>query len=279
MTEAIGSTTLHAAGRRLEFDGHSTHVMAVLNLSPESRVAHSVVGSPEEALERARSYRSLGASIIDLGAQSSHFENRELSVDEEIGRMLPALRLLADDGFVVSVDTWKPEVARAALDAGAGIVNDTGGLQDPVMVEMVAATGAPAVVMYIEGRNPLVVGDLAFSADKPQEVAARFSARVDALARDHGIRELILDPGLSINYRSDYEEYGRQQLRVIRGLGALRALGHPVLVPVPRKADTHRMLAYLTLSLEYGADLIRVHDVEVACDLVRLFGRTAPPPA
>ncbi|MCU1455942.1 MAG: dihydropteroate synthase-like enzyme [Actinomycetia bacterium] len=278
MTEANGSTTLHAAGRTLEFDGHSTHVMAVLNLSPESRVRHSVVGSPEEALERARAYRSFGASIVDLGAQSSHFENRELSADEEIGRMLPALRLLVDDGFVVSVDTWKPAVARAALEAGAGIVNDTGGLQDPEMVEVVAGAGAPAVVMYIEGRNPLAVGDLEFSADKPQEVAERFAARIDALA-GRGIRELILDPGLSINYRSDYEEYGRQQLRVIRGLGALRALGHPVLVPVPRKADTNRMLAYLTLSLEYGADLIRVHDVEAACDLVALFGRTAAPPA
>jgi dihydropteroate synthase len=277
VTEANGSTTLHAAGRRLEFDGHSTHVMAVLNLSPESRVRHSVVGSPEEALERARAYRSLGASIIDLGAQSSHFENRELSADEEIGRMLPALRLLADDGFVVSVDTWKPEVARAALDAGAGIVNDTGGLQDPEMVEIVATTGAPVVVMYIEGRNPLAVGDLEFSTEKPRQVAEWFSSRIDELARDHGIRELILDPGLSINYRSDYEEYGRQQLREIRGLASLRALGHPVLVPVPRKADTHRMLAYLTLSLEYGADVIRVHDVEVACDLVKLFGRTAPP--
>ena len=89
--------------RALEFGPDITHVMAVVNLSPESRVADSRVGSPAEALERARHYRDLGASIIDLGAQSSHFENTPLTPAEEIERMLPALSLLVDDGFVVSV--------------------------------------------------------------------------------------------------------------------------------------------------------------------------------
>jgi len=265
-----------AAGRRFTFPGDRTYVMAVLNVSPESRVRHSVVDSPEAARARARMARDAGASIIDLGAQSSHFENSELAADIEIERMLPALDLLVADGFVVSIDTWKPEVAAAALEHGAAIVNDTGGLQDPAMVELVAKHGVPAIVMHIEGRNPLDVGDLTFAADKAGEVADRFRPRLDELTA-RGITQLILDPGLSINYRSDYEEYGRQQQRVIRRLGALRALGHPVLVPVPRKKEDHRMVSYLTLSLEYGADIVRVHDVEVACDLATLFGRLAQP--
>lgn len=267
------TTTVDLAGERFTFDGDTTYVMGVVNLSPESRVAHSVVASPAAALERARRYRDSGASIIDLGAQSSHFENRELSPAEELERLLPALELLVGDGFVVSVDTWKAEVMVAALDAGAVIANDTGGLQDPAMAATVAAHDALAIVMYIEGANPLRVDRLTFTDDGAGSVIERFGPRLEALAA-RGITKVVLDPGLSINYRSDYEEYGRHQIRVIRSLDALRALGHPVLVPVPRKADFHRMVGYLTLSIEHRADIIRVHDVEVACDLVEMFGRS-----
>jgi dihydropteroate synthase len=259
--------------RELEFGSGITHVMAVVNLSPESRVRHSVVDSPAAALERARSYRELGASIIDLGAQSSHFENRELRPEEELDRLLPALDLLVADGFVVSCDTWKPEVARAAVAAGAAIVNDTGGLRDPRMVELVKASGAGGVVMHLEGENPLAVGDRALESGRPEVVARLLAARVRALRGDGISGPLLVDPGLSINYRSDYEAYGRLQLETIRAMDVLRAVGEPVLIPVPRKAETHRMLAYLTLSIEYGADVLRVHDVEAACDLVRLLGR------
>jgi dihydropteroate synthase len=262
-----------ACARRLEFGPDITHVMAVVNLSPESRVRHSVVDSPAAALERARACRDLGASIVDLGAQSSHFENRSLTPAEELDRMLPALELLVADGFVVSCDTWKPEVAEAAVAAGAAIVNDTGGLCDPRMVELVRETGAGGVVMHIEGENPLAVGDRALEAGRPDDVARLLAARVRAL-RDAGVGgPLLVDPGLSINYRSDYAAYGQLQLATIRAMDVLRAIGEPVLIPVPRKAETHRMLAYLTLSIEYGADVLRVHDVEAACDLVPLLGR------
>ncbi|MBK5288155.1 MAG: dihydropteroate synthase [Acidimicrobiia bacterium] len=259
--------------RALEFGPGITHVMAVVNLSPESRVAHSVVGSPAEALERARASRDLGASIIDLGAQSSHFENQPLAPAEEIDRMLPALALLVDDGFVVSVDTWKPEVAAVAVAAGAAIVNDTGGLADPLMVDVVRAAGAGAVVMHIEGANPLEVGYRALEDGQPEIVAAGLADRVAQLRTEGLTGPLLVDPGLSINYRSDYERYGQLQLATIRSIDALRAAGEPVLIPVPRKAITHRMVAYLTLSIEYGADVLRVHDVDAACDLVTLLGR------
>ncbi len=257
----------------LEFGPDITHVMAVVNLSPESRVAHSVVASPAAALTRAREYRDLGASIIDLGAQSSHYENAPLTPAEEIDRLLPALVPMVADGFVVSVDTWKPEVAVAAVAAGAAIVNDTGGLQDPAMVELVRSSGAGAVAMYIEGANPLEVGYRALEDGRPELVAEGLRDRVRELRAAGVTGPLLVDPGLSINYRSDYEEYGRLQLATIRAMDALRAAGEPVLIPVPRKAITHRMLAYLTLSIEYGADVLRVHDVEAACDLVALLGR------
>lgn len=269
-------STWHLAGTAVEFGPGVTHVMGVVNLSPESRVRHSVVGSPGEALERARTCRDAGASFIDLGAQSSHFENRPLPPAEEIERLMPALELLVADGFLVSVDTWKPEVAAAAVAAGACILNDTGGLKDPAMLDVVAGSGVAAVAMHIEGANPLEVDSIRLRERKAEEVVEALGGRLAAL-RARGIYRVLVDPGLSINYRSDYAAYSRQQMQVIRDIPVLRSLGQPVLIPVPRKAQAHRMVSYLSLSLEYGADVVRVHDVEIACDLVEAFGRCPPP--
>lgn len=269
---AVGTARDHRRMRLpLHFDEDTTHVMAVVNLSPESRIETSIATSPDDALGRARRSRDAGASIIDLGAQSSHFENRELDSSEEIRRIMPTLERLVEDGFTVSVDTWKPEVAQACVDAGAAIVNDTGGLADPAMRDVVRQTGVTAVLVHIEGENPLAVGHRRLDADQPRQIADALAARVEALRSD-GITDVIVDPGLSINYRSDYDDYGRLQMATIRGLSDLGASGAPVLIPVPRKEEDHRMLAYLTLSIEYGADIIRVHEVEMACDLVRLLG-------
>ncbi len=143
------------------------------------------------------------------------------------------------------------------------------------MIGAVREAGLPAVVMYIEGANPLQVDSMEFSDQKAASVAERLGDRLTQLAAE-GITEVLLDPGLSINYRSDYRRYTRQQMEVIRELGELRSLGHPVLIPVPRKREFPRVMAYITLALEYGADVIRVHDVEAACDLVRLYGRDVP---
>ena len=260
------------AGMGPVFAPDVTHVMAVVNLSPESRVRQAVVDSPAGALERSRWARDLGASIIDLGAQSSHFENRELTPAEELERLLPALDLLVADGFIVSVDSWKPEVARVALEHGAQIVNDTGGMQRPEMRSVVAQNNVWCVVMHIEGPNPLEVSSRELDGDRPAAVAAGLASLVAELS-DVGINRVIVDPGLSINYSSDYARYGELQLETIRRLDELRVAGAPVMIPVPRKAQDHRMHTYLALAIEYGADVIRVHDVEAACDLVTLLGR------
>jgi dihydropteroate synthase len=260
----LGSTTIPLGG--------VTHVMAVINLSPESKNVSSVVSSPEEALARARHFRELGAGIIDLGGQSSHYDNPTIAVDRELARLLPAVKLLVADGFVVSVDTWKPEVATECIDAGAALVNDTGGLADPAMRATVAAGGVGAIVMYVEGANPHDVGDITISDRKAEMTAEWMTHRLVQLAAE-GIDQTVLDPGIAINYRGDYQAYTRMQLDVVRNLDVIRALGRPVLVPIPRKQEDHRVAAYISMALEYGADMIRVHDVEMACDLARLYGR------
>lgn len=262
---------LRLGGTELRF-GEVTYVMGVINLSPESHNQHTVATSNEQARNMAHLYREWGATIIDLGGQSSHFENPTIRSDLELERLLPVVETLAGDGFLVSVDTWKPEVAEAALKAGAHMINDTGGLTDPLMRKVVADAGVATVAVYVEGAHPHDVGDIDTRAGKAARMAEVLGRRLDDLARE-GITEVIVDPGIALNYRGDYEAYTRLQIEVIRESASLHELGRPLLIPIPRKREDHRVMAYISLALEYQADLIRVHDVKEACDLVALFGR------
>ncbi len=246
--------------------------MGVVNVSPDSKNTHTVARSVDDALAMADRYRRWGASLIDIGGQSSHLDNETIDASDEISRVVPAIEALTAEGHPVAIDTWKPEVAEAAVEAGAVLVNDTGGLADPAMRELVARTGVAAVLVYVEGANPHEVGEVEIRDDKAAQTAAGFKNLLEELA-EMGIDNVIVDPGIAINYRGDYEAYSRMQLQVIADADHLRSLGRPVLIPIPRKRDGHRLAVYMGLALEHQADIIRVHDVAMACDLVRLFGR------
>jgi dihydropteroate synthase len=252
--------------------GEVTHVMGVINLSPDSKNVHTVARSVDEALSMADRYRTWGATLIDLGGQSSHYDNATIDPADEIALVIPTIEALIAEGHLVSIDTWKPDVARAAVEAGVVIVNDTGGLADSEMREVVATTGVAAVAVYVEGENPHGVGEIEIRDDKAERTASGFRSLLDELS-GHGIDNVILDPGIALNYRGDYAAYTRMQLQVIADSEHLHALGKPLLIPIPRKRDFHRVVAYMSLALEHAADIIRVHDVAVACDLARLFDR------
>ncbi len=244
--------------------------MGVVNVSPESHNVQTVATTVPAAVELAARYRAWGAVVIDVGAQSSRYDTETLDAATEIDRLVPVVEALVAEGHIVSVDTWKAEVARAGLEAGAAIVNDTGGLRDPRMRQVVAEYGAAAVVVYVEGANPHAVGEVEVRADKAELTADWLARRVSELGAA-GIDRLIVDPGIAINYPGDYAAYTKMQIEVIRRLDVIEAVGPPVLVPIPRKREDHRVMAYITLAVEHGADLIRVHDVAEACDLVRLL--------
>lgn len=265
------SNSLELGGHRLSLGG-VTHVMGVVNVSPDSKNTHTVARSVDDALAMADRYRRWGASLIDIGGQSSHLDNETIDASDEISRVVPAIEALTAEGHPVAIDTWKPEVAEAAVEAGAVLVNDTGGLADPTMRELVARTDVAAVLVYVEGANPHEVGEVQIRDDKAAQTAAGFKDLLEELA-EMGIDNVIVDPGIAINYRGDYEAYSRMQLQVIADADHLRSLGKPVLIPIPRKRDGHRLAVYMGLALEHQADIIRVHDVAMACDLVRLFGR------
>lgn len=252
--------------------GERTYVMGVINVSPDSKNTHTVVRSVDEALLMADRYRRWGSTVIDLGGQSSHYDNPTIPTSDEISRIVPVVEALVAEDHLVAIDTWKPEVAEAAVAAGVVIVNDTGGLSDQSMRELIAGSEVAAVAVHIEAANPHEVHSVEISPEKAEVTAKRFRILLDELA-DAGVHNVILDPGIALNYRVDYEAYTRMQLQVIAGSDKLHELGRPVLIPIPRKRDGHRVAAYITLALEHRADIIRVHDVAMACDLARLFGR------
>jgi dihydropteroate synthase len=268
----IGRTSIQLGKVELPL-GEITYVMGVINVSPNSRNLHTVARSVDEALLMADRYRNWGATLIDIGGQSSHFDNPTIDEVEEISRVVPVIEAIAAESHLVAIDTWKPDVARAAVDAGAVIVNDTGGLRDPEMRSVVIDTGVVAVAVYVEGANPHQVDEVEIRPDKAKHTAEEFAGLLAELEED-GIRQVILDPGIALNYRGDYEAYTRMQLEVIACSEDLHRLGVPLLIPIPRKRDFHRVVAYITLALEHRADIIRVHDVAVACDLARLFDRS-----
>lgn len=252
--------------------GDVTHVMGVINMSPESNNVHTVARDVDDACAMADRYRSSGATVIDIGGQSSHYSNPTIEATLEIERLAPVVERLVADGHVVSVDTWKPEVADVMVGLGAAILNDTGGLADPRMARIVAESGVTAIAMYIEGSNPHDVAEVEITEDKAAVTAHRLAGRLAELEA-MGITDVIVDPGIAINYRGDYLAYTKMQMEVIRGLDRLRPLGRPILVPIPRKQEDHRVAAYIAMALEYRADMIRVHDVDMACDLARLYDR------
>lgn len=266
------ATALDLGERTLPLGG-VTHVMGVINVSPDSKNTHTVAHSVDEVLLMADRYRTWGASLIDLGGQSSHFDNETIAEADEISRVVPAIEALVAEDHVVAIDTWKPTVASAAVEAGAHLINDTGGLGDPDMREVVRRYDVAAVAVYVDGANPHEIEDLEIRDDKALVTAERFAVLLAELAAE-GIENVILDPGIALNYQADYESYTRMQLQVIADSRHLHDLGKPVLIPIPRKRDFHRVVAYISLALEHRADMIRVHDVAVACDLARLFGRS-----
>jgi dihydropteroate synthase len=255
--------------------GEVTYVMGVINVSPDSKNTHTVAHSIDDALLMADRYRTWGATLIDLGGQSSHFDNPTIEAADEISRTVPAIEAMVAEGHLVAIDTWKPEVAEAAVAAGAVIINDTGGLADPAMKKVVASTGAAAIAVHIEGANPHDVSNVEIRKDKAEHTAEQFRQLLSEL-ESVGIDNVIVDPGIALNYRGDYESYTQMQLEVIAQSEHLHVLGKPVLIPIPRKRDGHRVAAYIALALEHRADIIRVHDVAMANDLARLFGRGQP---
>jgi dihydropteroate synthase len=257
-------------------------VMGVLNVTPDSFSDGGRYDRPGSALAHAEQMVADGADLVDVGGESTR-----VAAGDELDRVLPVVRALVGLGAVVSIDTMRSEVARAALDEGAAIVNDiSGGLADPGIAAVVAAAGVPFVAMHWRGHST-VMEDLTFYEDVVAEVVAHFEQRLDAL-EGAGLdrRQVILDPGFGFAKKPEHS------WRLLASLDAMVALGRPLLVGTSRKrflagALTHPerrttpadrdpvTAATSALAAAAGAWGVRVHDVAASADAVRVAATLA----
>ncbi len=248
-------------------------VMGIVNATPDSFSDPPGPKPAAEITERALAQVAAGAALVDIGGESGRTDTAAVSTDEEIARVVPAIERLADEGVAVSVDTWRAPVARAALAAGAAMVNDVSGLSDPGVAEACAETGAGLVITHT--RIPPKTKGFPDYADLVADVIAFLDQRSEA-ARAAGVsaEQLVLDPGI------DLAKTPAQSVELLRRLEELTVLGRPLLVAVSRKdflgALTGRSpagrlagtLAALWAAADGGAEILRVHDVAEARDFL-----------
>ena len=244
-------------------------LMGIVNASPESFSDGVAVGGLEGQVRLARELRDAGAGMVDVGGESGVSDRAPVAEDEEIRRVVPLVERLAAEGIQVSVDTWKPAVARAALAAGATMVNDVSGLADPALAGVCAETGATLVITHTAA--PPKEKRFPGYGDVTAEVVEFLRERVE-VARERGVERIVLDPG------PDLAKTPAETVAVLRALPDVVALGHPVLLAVSRKdfvgAITQRSpggrlggtLAAIAFGVEAGASILRVHDVAAAAD-------------
>jgi dihydropteroate synthase len=259
-------------------------LMGIVNATPDSFSDPQGEKSLDALVERAHQLAEDGAAIVDVGGESGRTDRPAVPVDEEIARVAPVIERLAADGLTVSVDTWRAPVARAALAAGATMVNDVSALSDPEVADACAETGARLVITHT--LSPPKVKAFPDYGDVVVEVAALLRERADeAERRGVGADRLVFDPGI------DIAKTPAESIELLRRLPELTPLG-PLLVAVSRKdfvgALTGRTpaardagtLAAVGVAADGGADILRVHDVAGARDYlqVRAALRDGAPP-
>jgi dihydropteroate synthase len=250
--------------------------MGIVNASPDSFSDGGLRTSLDAQLGLARELLDAGADIIDIGGESASTGRPPVDAQLEIERIVPLVRGAAEElGALVSVDTYKPAVARAAIEAGARIVNDVSGLRDPALADVCAETGAALVIMHTRAAPRERLQDPDLYDDITAEVLSFLSERV-ALAVSRGVERepLILDPG------PDFAKTPAQTIELLAGLERLHELERPLLMAISRKdfigALTGRpprerlagTLAALAYGVEHGAHMFRVHDVQAAADFL-----------
>jgi dihydropteroate synthase len=248
--------------------------MAIVNRTPDSFHDKGRTFALESAIDAVRSAAAAGADWIDVGGVP-FAPGPEVSAAEEIDRVLPVVEA-ARDLAVVSVDTFRPEVARAVIAAGAGVINDTSGLRDLAMADAVAGTDAQLVITHSLAA-PRTLWPSPKYDDVIGEVRTFLETRVEA-ALSHGVQagQIIIDPGHDLNKNTHHS------LELTRRLDEIAAIGYPLLVAVSNKdfigetldvPQPDRLagtLASIVYSVLHGARIVRVHDVRATVDAVRM---------
>jgi dihydropteroate synthase len=267
--------TVRAGARTLALGGRPW-LMGIVNATPDSFSDAGVHRTLDQRVALARELLDAGADIIDVGGESGVTNTPAVDAEEEIARVVPLIERIAGElGAVVSVDTYKPPVAAAAIAAGACIVNDVSGLRDPGLADVCAETGAALVLMHTRAAPKQKLLDPAMDGRMAEDVVAFLRERM-VLTRERGVadEQLILDPG------PDFGKTPAQTVEALRRLDDVHALGRPILMALSRKdfigAITGRgprdrgagTLAALAWGLDAGGHVFRLHDVAAAADFI-----------
>ncbi len=262
----------------LELDLSRPHVMGILNVTPDSFSDGGKHNSKVAAIVHAQQMIADGASIIDIGGESTRPGASMVEVEEEIQRVVPVVEALAQENVIISIDTSQPRVIEAAVAAGAHIWNDVRALTRPGALEMAARLNIPVIIMHMRG-EPTTMNQLDQYDNVIEDVINELQQRIQA-ALSAGIRQkhIIVDPGFG------FAKNAQQNLTLLNALWRFTDLGYPVLSGLSRKrfvgevlqgaSADQRMVGSVTghlLSLQQGASIVRVHDVKATVDAVRMW--------
>lgn len=268
--------TLNAGGKLIDLQ--IPRVMGIINLTPDSFYPGSRRQGPEGAVEQAEKMLNEGADFLDLGAYSSRPGADDISVQEETDRLLPVVEAIVSrfPGVVLSIDTFRAQVAEAAVKAGAHIINDiSGGQLDADMFETVARLQVPYILMHMKG-TPKTMQQQAAYEDVFGEVYDYFAEKYYRL-KQLGVHDVIIDPGFGFAKKP---EHGYALMNRLQDFGLLQL---PVLVGISRKKMIYGLLggtaddalngttALNAIALTKGANILRVHDVKEAAEAVKIW--------
>jgi dihydropteroate synthase len=253
-------------------------VMGILNLTPDSFYSHSRIGSIDRALERVENCLKEGALFIDIGAYSSRPGAAELSTDEELKRLIPAVAAISASfpEARLSIDTFRAKVARESIEAGAHLINDiSGGELDEAMFETVASLKVPYILMHMKG-NPQTMQQAPVYTNIGLDVVDYFEKKMNVL-KQLGVNDIILDPGFGF---AKTEAHNYELLNHMQNLDIFAL---PLLVGFSRKSMIYKFLGISpeealngttvlnTIALQKGVSILRVHDVKAAAECIALI--------
>ena len=261
---------------KFQLDLSAPKVMGIVNVTPDSFSDGGRFISTDKAIAHAHDLVAQGADILDIGGESTRPGATPVPFDEELNRVIPVIEGLAGIGVPLSIDTYKPEVMRAAILAGVDIVNDVCALQEPQALEIVAASDVGVCLMHMQGRPQNMQQDPQYQ-NVVQEVYDFLKGRL-AAAEQAGIAKarISLDPGFGFGKRTAHN------LALLEGLSTLQKLGAPLLIGLSRKsvlgqvagADVNERLyaslAASVISVMKGANIVRVHDVKATVEALKV---------
>jgi dihydropteroate synthase len=259
--------------------GGRVWVMGIVNATPDSFSDGGARQSLDERVELAAEQLAAGADVIDIGGESGVTNRPAVAAEEEIARVVPLIERVAGElGAVVSVDTYKPAVARAAIAAGAAIVNDVSALRDPELADVCAETGAGLVIMHTRAAPKQKLHDRSFDDRIASDVQTLLGERIElACGRGVAREQIMLDPG------PDFSKSPFQTVQVMRDVARLHDFGRPLLLAISRKdfvgAITGRRprerlagtLGALAHGVFAGGHMVRIHDVAAARDFLAVL--------